>query len=163
MSNAITKTNAVRLLEASNLLLDALEYPIEDGLIDAVSMAKKLNKPAEQVFKTLVTVGKPKSYYVFIIPGPYELDLKLAAKAAGEKAIEMIPQKELLPLTGYIHGGCSPVGMKKLFPTFLDETAILYDKIYVSGGKVGLSVGVNPENLMEFLGGSIVEIAREKK
>jgi Cys-tRNA(Pro)/Cys-tRNA(Cys) deacylase len=75
----------------------------------------------------------------------------------------MIPQKELLPLTGYIHGGCSPVGMKKLFPTFLDETSLLYDKIYVSGGKVGLSVGVNPEQLMEFLNGTIVEVAREKK
>jgi Cys-tRNA(Pro)/Cys-tRNA(Cys) deacylase len=163
MSTQVTKTNAVRLLEAANLLLDALEYPIEDGLIDAVSMAKKLNKSPEEVFKTLVTVGKPKCYYVFIIPGSYELDLKLAAKAAGEKSIEMIPQKELLPLTGYIHGGCSPVGMKKLFPTFLDETSLLYDKIYVSGGKVGLSVGVNPEQLMEFLNGTIVEVAREKK
>ena len=111
------------------------------------------------MFKTLVTQAPPgKEFFVFVVPASGELDLKKAAKACGRKSIEMIPQKLLFPLTGYVHGGCSPVGMKKAFPTYLDETAILYDEIFVSGGRIGLSVGVAPETLAGFLGAEFADL-----
>jgi Cys-tRNA(Pro)/Cys-tRNA(Cys) deacylase len=110
-------------------------------------IALLLNEDPEKVYKTLVTEGKPGRHYVFVIPVRKELDLKKAAKAAGEKSVAMIRQKDLLPLTGYIHGGCSPVGMKKTFPTFIHETAKQEEQIFVSAGKVGFQVGVNPKDL----------------
>ena len=114
----------------------------------------------EMVFKTLVTVNPAKEYFVFVIPGSATLDLKKAAKVSNSKSIEMIPQKNLLPLTGYVHGGCSPLGMKKLFPTFLDETAMLFDRIWVSGGRVGLNIAVAPQELLHLINGKFADIAK---
>ena len=145
------KTNALRLLEAAGIAYNPCEYPTGDGRIDAVSVAEKLGAEPDRVFKTLVTESPDREHFVFIIPGNAELDLKKAARAAGKKSIEMLRVKELLPLTGYVHGGCSPVGMKKLFPTWIDESAILYDRIFVSGGRVGLNLEIGPETLATFL------------
>ena len=154
------KTNVMRLLEQAGIPHQEYEYPVDDGRIDAKSIAEKIGVPPEQVFKTLVAQNPKHEHFVFIIPAVTELDLKKAAHASGQKSIEMIPQKELFPLTGYIHGGCSPIGMKKLFPTYLDETAILFDFICVSGGKVGTNVGVNPEKLAEMIPAKFADLSR---
>ncbi len=140
------KTNVMRVLEQKNIPYTAHTYP-EDGPVDGVSVANYLHQDVEQVFKTLVTKAASGNYYVFDIPVAENLDLKKAAKAVGEKSIAMIPQKELLPLTGYIHGGCSPVGMKKPFPTFLHETAAELESICVSAGKVGVQIELAPQDL----------------
>jgi Cys-tRNA(Pro)/Cys-tRNA(Cys) deacylase len=151
------KTNAMRLLDAANISYIEHEYDPEKAL-SAKEVANIMNQDVEQVFKTLVTVGKSKEHYVFVVPGEGELDLKKAAKVSGEKFIEMIPQKDLLPLTGYIHGGCSPLGMKKKFKTFIDETAQLFDTIFVSGGKRGLQVEVNPVQLASLVEATFADI-----
>ncbi len=151
------KTNAMRLLDTSNISYIEHEYDPEKA-ISAKEVANIMNQDVEQVFKTLVTVGKSKEHYVFVVPGEGELDLKKAAKVSGEKFIEMIPQKDLLPLTGYIHGGCSPLGMKKKFKTFIDETAQLFDTIFVSGGKRGLQIEVNPLKLAEVVEATFADI-----
>ncbi len=156
----MTKTNALRLLEQAEIEFEPHEYPVNDGKIDAVSVAAKLGFPPEQCFKTLVTQSPDNGNYVFVIPGSCELDLKKAAKAAGCKSIEMIPSKKLLPLTGYIHGGCSPVGMKKSLPTFIDEIAVIYDFIAVSGGRVGLNITVHPELLAEFIDAGFADLVK---
>ena len=126
--------------------------------MDGVSVACYLGQYPEQVFKTLVTKGTSGAYYVFDIPVAENLDLKKAAKAVGEKSIAMLPQKELLPLTGYVHGGCSPVGMKKQFPTVFHETAELFDTICVSAGKIGAQVEVNPADLVALLGAKMADV-----
>ena len=141
------KTNAVRLVEKAGVEYTLHTYDAADGRIDGVSVAEKTGQPVDKVFKTLVTVGQSKEHYVCVVPVAAELDLKKAAKLLGEKKIEMIHQKELLPLTGYIHGGCSPVGMKKQFITCIDENALLQDTICVSGGKIGLQIELDPEDL----------------
>ena len=153
------KTNAVRLLENANIAFTAHEYDVSDGEIDAQSIARKLGVEGDQVFKTLVAETPDKAHFVFIVPAVASLNLKKAAKAAGAKSIAMIKQKELLPLTGYIHGGCSPIGMKQLFPTFIDETAILFEKIFVSGGKVGLNLEIAPEDLAGFVPAEFADLA----
>ena len=155
------KTNAIRLLENGNVPFRFYEYDVSDGRIDGKSIAEKIGESPDQVFKTLVTQAPPgKDYFVFVVPASGELDLKKAAKACGRKSIEMIPQKLLFPLTGYIHGGCSPIGMKKLFPTFIDETAILFDKICVSGGRIGTNLGLNPEELADFINAQFVDLTK---
>lgn len=131
------KTNVLRILEACEAEFRTYEY---EGVLSAPEVAKVLGQEPERVFKTLVTVGRSGEHYVFMLPGPAELDLKKAAKVTGEKSIEMVKSRELLPLTGYVHGGCSPIGMKKQFFTAIDETAVLYDSIFFSGGRVGLQV-----------------------
>ncbi len=146
-SNKAEKTNVMRLLDEQRIEYDYFAYNPET--VNAVEVAKECGREPESVFKTLVTVGKSGVNYVFMVPSNGELDLKKAAKAAGEKSIEMIPQKQLLPLTGYIHGGCSPIGMKKQFKTFADETVILFDKICFSAGRVGLQVIMTPDSLLE--------------
>jgi len=151
------KTNVMRLLEQNGVEYKHHTYDPEQA-ISGVDVAKYLNQDPDQVFKTLVTVGKTKEHYVFVIPVAASLDLKKAANAVGEKNIEMIPQKELLPLTGYIHGGCSPIGMKKFFKTTIDETAMLYDTIIFSAGKVGYQVEVNPEELRKIIDYQMVDI-----
>ncbi|MBO7327801.1 MAG: Cys-tRNA(Pro) deacylase [Lentisphaeria bacterium] len=155
-----SKTNALRLAESAGLLFTAYEYDISDNRIDANSIAEKIGRSPQEVFKTLVTTTPAHEYFVFIVPAANELDLKKAAKAAARKSIEMIPLKELLPLTGYVHGGCSPLGMKKLFPTFIDETAILFDTICVSGGRVGLNIAVDPEKLSEVINAEFADITK---
>lgn len=154
------KTNVMRLLDQHAIPYTAHTYPA-DGPIDGVSVAAFLGQDPEQVFKTLVTKGASGNYYVFDIPVAENLDLKKAARAVGEKSIAMIPQKELLPLTGYIHGGCSPVGMKKLFPTVFHETVELFDTICVSAGKVGAQVEVAPGDLMTLLGAKSADVTAE--
>jgi len=148
----MTKTNALRILEAENIPHLVHEYDPSDGLIDGLSVARKTGRDPERVCKTLVTVGKTTGYNVFVIPVGCELNLKKAAQAAGDKNIEMIKARELEPLTGYIHGGCSPVGMKKAFPTYIEETACLYETIIVSAGRLGLQVEVAPEDLARICG-----------
>ena len=141
------KTNAVRLVEKAGIEYDLHTYDASDGKIDGVSVAAKTGIDQDKVFKTLVTVGQSKEHYVCVIPVAEELDLKKAAKFFGEKKIEMIHQKELLPLTGYIHGGCSPVGMKKPFLTCIHKSALDHETICVSGGKIGLQIELDPEDL----------------
>ena len=150
MAKKISKTNAMRILDSEKITYNIREYP-EDGPLAATDVAHYLGQPADRVFKTLVTTDNNHGYYVFCLPGDEELDLKKAARVAGVKKIEMLKQKDLLPLTGYIHGGCSPVGMKKVFPTYMHESALSWETIYVSGGKIGLQVEVNPQDLTKFL------------
>ena len=158
--NMATKTNAQRILESAGIAIEAFEYDCSDGMIDAVSVARKIGKEPERTFKTLVTENPAHQYFVFVIPSVNELDLKKAAKAAGEKSVEMIPSKDLLGLTGYIHGGCSPFGMKKLFPTFLDETAQLFETICVSSGCVGENVSLSPEDIIAVAPAVYAELIR---
>ncbi len=140
------KTNVMRLLEQKKIPYRSHDYS-STGALSGMEVAAALSENPEKVFKTLVTVGKSKAYHVFVIPVGCELDLKKAAKAAGEKSIEMIKQKELLPLTGYIHGGCSPIGMKKQFETVVHETASQFDTIFFSAGKIGWQVELSPSDL----------------
>lgn len=140
------RTNVMRLLDQAGISYTSHCYADTDA-ISAEDVARVLGQEPERVFKTLVTVGHSGQNYVFVVPGPLELNLKKAATAVGEKSIVMIKQKELLPLTGYIHGGCSPVGMKKLFRTVIDETAGLYDTICVSAGRIGYQVELAPDDL----------------
>ena len=145
------KTNVMRTLEQKKIPYTAHSYDPE-GPIDGVSVAQTLGQPPEQVFKTLVTKGASGAYYVFDIPVAENLDLKKAAKAVGEKSVAMLPQKELLPLTGYVHGGCSPVGMKKQFPTVVEQSLREKPFIYVSGGKRGLQLKLAPGDLVQAAG-----------
>lgn len=140
------KTNAMRILDQKKIQYIIHDYT-DSGVIAGEDVAKTLGESPEEVFKTLVTVGKTKQYYVFLVPVCKELNLKKAAKAVGEKNIEMIKAKELLPLTGYVHGGCSPIGMKKAFPTTIDISAQSLNKIYFSAGKIGLQVEVSVSDL----------------
>lgn len=133
------KTNVMRILEQEHIPYTAHSY-VGTGAVNGVEVACALNQDVNRVFKTLVTVSKSKQYYVFMIPVAAVLDLKKAARSVGEKAIEMLPMKELLHLTGYVHGGCSPIGMKKLFPTVIHQTAVDFDTIIFSGGKIGYQV-----------------------
>ena len=144
------KTNVMRILDSLQLPYRAHQYQT-DTVLSGVEVANLLGMPQQRVFKTLVTVGKSKRYYVFVIPVAAELDLKKAALAASEKSIEMIKAKELLPLTGYVHGGCSPIGMKKRFPTYLDLTALSQDSILFSAGKIGFQVEMSVETLQRAL------------
>lgn len=142
------KTNVMRVLDAKKISYESHSYE-PDATMTGEEIAGVLGEPAEKVFKTLVTQGKTGAYYVFVVPVIEELDLKKAAKAAGEKSIAMIKQKDLLGLTGYVHGGCSPIGMKKQFPTFIHETATGYDKVFVSAGKVGFQIELSPADLIK--------------
>ncbi len=153
------KNNVERLLSAAGIRYVSREYPVDDGQIDGMSIASKIGENPEKVFKTLVTEAPGHEYFVFIVPVCSELNLKKAAKSCGRKSIAMIPAKQLLPLTGYIHGGCSPVGMKKHFPAYIDETALLYSHICVSGGRVGLNLAVAPEDLAGLVGAEFADIA----
>ena len=141
------KTNVMRVLDSLNVAYTAHFYEA-DASLSGSEVANLLGEDADQVFKTLVTQGKSGQHYVFVIPVKEELDLKKAANVSGEKAISMIRQKDLLPLTGYVHGGCSPIGMKKPFPAFIDETAELFDTVCVSAGKVGAQVELSPQDLI---------------
>ena len=147
----MTKTNAVRLIEQAKLPHRCTEYEYDEQDLSGTHAAEAIGMPPEQVFKTLVTRGEKCGILVFCIPVCCELDLKKAAKASGDKKVEMIPMKELLPLTGYIRGGCSPIGMRKEYPTFIDETAALYDEIAVSAGCRGQQLILNPDDLIAYV------------
>ena len=154
------KTNAMRLLENAGIPFDTGEYEVDESDLSGVHAAETLGLDPDCMFKTLVCRDDRGGYQVFCIPVAYELDLKKCAAAAGVKRCEMIHVKELLPLTGYIRGGCSPVGMKKKFPTCFDETALLCEKIYVSAGQRGLQLIVNPEALCSFVDGKFADLIR---
>jgi len=140
------KTNAMRILESNNIEYKEYNLDIKEA-IDGVSCANMLQVNVESTFKTLVTIGKSNNYYVFVIPVACKLDLKKAASSVGEKNVEMLPMKDLLKVTGYVHGGCSPIGMKKVFKTVIDESALNYNKIIFSGGKIGYFVEVDPNTI----------------
>ena len=154
----MAKTNAVRLLEANNIQHSTITYKVDEGDLSGITVANKIGIEPEKVFKTLVTRGDKNDVNVFCIPVTEELDLKKAAVISGNKKIEMIKEKELLPLTGYIKGGCSPIGMKKKYPTYIDETAQLFDEIYVSAGIRGMQIKINPKDLSEIVNGVFAEL-----
>lgn len=157
---ANVKTNVMRLLDKGKIPYEVTSYEVTDGKIDGNSVAKKIHKPKEQVFKTLVTVGHSKTNYVFVIPVDEELDLKKASKVVGEKSMEMIPQKDLLKTTGYIHGGCSPIGMKKLFTTTIHISAEGLNEITFSAGKIGYQVTMAPTALKQLVNASFADIIK---
>ena len=150
------KTNAMRLLDSSKIPYKVFVY--DSNETDGEKVAKLVGFPPEEVFKTLVTVADTREHFVFIVPVNEKLNLKLASKVAGVKNIEMIKQKDLLPLTGYVHGGCSPIAMKKKFITFIDETAILSEEICVSAGKKGCQIRLSPISLANFVGAKFVKL-----
>ncbi|MCX8012699.1 MAG: Cys-tRNA(Pro) deacylase [Rectinema sp.] len=146
MSHQTEKTNAVRILEAANISFELRTYEVDEDL-SAQHAASKLGLDPDRVFKTIVLVGERTGHFVAIIPGSCEIDLKKAARAAGDKSCDLLPLKELEPLTGYVRGGCSPLGMKKKLPTFLDETAFLFETIAVSAGRRGMQILIAPQDL----------------
>ena len=153
------KTNVMRILDQKNISYNSYAYGTGEAM-SGVEVAALLGKEKETVFKTLVTVGKTGEHYVFVIPVAEELDLKKAASAVGEKNIEMVKSKELLPLTGYVHGGCSPIGMKEFFRTTIDETAILFDSILFSAGKIGHQVEVDLESLEKVIPFALADLTK---
>ena len=154
------KTNAMRILDRNKVSYEILQYEC-DEFIDGLHTAEKTGASVEQSFKTLVMQGKTGGYYVFVIPIAEEVDLKEAAKAVGEKSVEMIHVKDITKITGYVRGGCSPLGMKKQFQTVIHESAKNYPKIYISGGRIGTSIKVNPEDLMRVVKGTYADIIRK--
>ena len=155
------KTNVMRILDQKKVPYTPHHYAHPKGAVDGVSVAALLGKEPASVCKTLVTQGASGKYYVFVIPVPAELDLKAAARAVGEKSIEMLRQAQLLPLTGYVHGGCSPIGMKKQYPTVFHETAEILDAIMVSAGRIGYQVELAPADLIALVGASTADLTTE--
>ncbi len=151
------KTNAMRAIEKLGIAYEKLEYDISDGLLDGIDVAKKTGMSEEEVYKTLVTQSG-KNYYVFVIPVARELSLKSAAKSVGEKNVEMIKHSDLLKVTGYIKGGCSPVGMKKQYKTIIDSSVNKLNRIVVSGGKIGYQIAISPANLAKVIEYDIADI-----
>ncbi|CDD82149.1 MULTISPECIES: Cys-tRNA(Pro) deacylase [Bacteroidaceae] len=148
MSNKINKTNVARLLDKAKVPYELIPYEVDENDLSAVHVAASLGEDIEQVFKTLVLRGDKTGHFVCVIPGEHEVDLKMAAKASGNKKCEMLPLKELLPTTGYIRGGCSPIGMKKHFPTYIHDTCLSFPYIYVSAGVRGLQIKLAPQDLI---------------
>ncbi len=155
-----TKTNAVRLLEAAGIKFGTQEYEVDENDLAAQHVADSLGEDIRCVFKTIVLHGERTGHFVCVVPGNCEIDLKKAAAVAGDKKAELIPMKELLPLTGYIRGGCSPVGMKKPFPKFFHSTALDFDSIYVSAGMRGLQLRIAPKDLIDFIGAGVADIVK---
>jgi Cys-tRNA(Pro)/Cys-tRNA(Cys) deacylase len=152
------KTNAIRIAEASGISYSVAEYEPDEENLDALTVARKINAPEEQVFKTLVTRSDRNDIFVFCIPGNTSIDFKKAAKITGCKKIDMIQVKELLPLTGYVRGGCSPIGMKKKYPFYVDELALLFDSIYISAGARGLQIKIKPDDLNRICEGTFADV-----
>lgn len=148
MATKINKTNVARLLDKAKVSYQLVPYEVDENDLSAIHVAEQLGQDIACVFKTLILHGDKQGYFVCIIPGAAEVNLKKAAKVSGNKSAEMIPMKDLLPLTGYIRGGCSPIGMKKHFPTYIHSTANDFDKIYVSAGQRGLQIEIAPEDLI---------------
>lgn len=156
-----TKTNALRLLDKAKIAYSVHEYHFDENDLAATHVAEELGEDISRVFKTLVLRGERTGLFVCVVPGDKEVDLKKAAHAAGDKKADLIAMKELLPLTGYIRGGCSPIGMKKLLPTFFHSTALDFDTIFVSAGIRGLQVELSPTELIEFVRGNISDLIKE--
>ncbi|AWK52008.1 Cys-tRNA(Pro) deacylase [Clostridium beijerinckii] len=156
-----SKTNAMRILDSNKIEYATHSYENKDGKIDGIAVAHKINKDVNSVFKTLVTQGHSKEFYVFVIPVAQELDMKKASKVANEKNVELIHVKDINKITGYIRGGCSPLGMKKVFNTFIQEDALLFDTIVFSGGKIGAQIEMNPNDLKKVIECSFVDIIKQ--
>ena len=154
MAKKEASTNAIRLLTGAKIAHEVREYDPE--AVDGQTVAKELGEDPDSVFKSLVAENENHEHFIFEVPVDQELDLKQAAKATGSKWIKLIPQKELLPLTGYVHGGCSPIGLKKRIPCYMDETAFLFDKIFISAGRRGMQVGLSPKDLTAFVQANVV-------
>lgn len=157
--SGITKTNAARLLDRAKITYTLVPYTVDENNLAADHVAEELGEDINRVFKTLVLHGDRSGYFVCVIPGNMEVDLKAAAKVAGAKKAEMIHMKELLPLTGYIRGGCSPIGMKKSFPTYFHSTVMEFDTIFVSAGVRGLQLEIAPGDLVSYVRGEVADIA----
>lgn len=153
------KTNAARLLDAKGISYDLTEYEVDENDLSATTLAKKIGQDVEQIFKTLVLRGDKTGVFVAVIPGNAEVDMKKAAKISENKSCAMVQQKELLGLTGYIRGGCSPLGMKKPYPIYIHETCQLFDQIYISAGQRGLQLKLNPEDLIKVVGAEVCDVA----
>lgn len=151
----INKTNAARLLDKAKIAYELIPYEVDENDLSAVLVAASLGENIEQVFKTLVLHGDKTGYFVCVVPGEEEVNLKLAAKVSGNKSCDLIPMKELLPTTGYIRGACSPIGMKKHFPTYIHETCMLFPYIYVSAGQRGLQIKIAPDDLIKEAGAEV--------
>lgn len=156
--NKPAKTNVARLLDRAKIQYELVPYTVDENNLAATHIAEELNEDIRQVFKTIVLTAGPGKFFVCVVPGDAEIDLKKAAKVAGYKKVELIPMKELLPLTGYIRGGCLPVGMKKPFPTFFHSTATDFPFIYVSAGVRGLQLRIAPGDLINYVGASLADI-----
>lgn len=154
------KTNAMRILDSKKISYKEYMYESDPDHIDGVSVAAKLNQNPKQVFKTLVTVSPKKEYFVFVVPVEKELDLKKCAKSVNAKSVEMIHVKDINKITGYIRGGCSPIGMKKQFTTVFEETCLNFDTIIFSGGKIGFQIEVNPNDVIKMLNAKVADIAK---
>lgn len=159
MAKKTEKTNAARLLDKAGIEYNLITYDFDENDLAAQHVAESLGQPIERVFKTLVLHGDRSGYIVCVIPGNGEVDLKALAKISGNKKVEMIPMKDLLGVTGYIRGGCSPIGMKKKFPTYFHSTASSFSTIYISAGVRGLQIEINPQELMDFVGASAGDVA----
>lgn len=160
MRGKIEKTNAARLLDKAGIAYTLVPYEVDENDLAAAHIAGQLGEPVGQVFKTLVLSGDRTGYFVCVVPGDAEVDLKAAAAVSGNKKCDLIPMKNLLGVTGYIRGGCSPVGMKKAFPTYFHSTALGYDSIYVSAGVRGLQFKISPEALIGYVGATVADIAK---
>ena len=158
MGEKVSKTNAARLLDRAKSHYELIPYRVDEDDLAAVHVAEQLGEPIERVFKTLVLRGDRTGVLICVVPGDAEVDLKAAARASGNKSVEMLHMKELLPTTGYIRGGCSPIGMKKSFPTYIHSTCRLYDSIYVSAGVRGLQIRIAPDDLIRTTNASVVDL-----
>src|SRR5574344_270620 len=152
----LTKTNAARLLDRDKIAYELIPYEVDENDLSAGHVADSLGENIDQVFKTLVLKGDKSGYFVCVVPGEEEVNLKMAAKESGNKSCDLIPMKELLPTTGYIRGGCSPIGMKKMFPTFIHDSCLQFPYIYVSAGIRGLQVKIKPQDLINETGAAVV-------
>lgn len=155
----INKTNAARLLDKAKIKYELVPYVVDETDLSATHIADQLGENIGQVFKTLVLVGDKTKYIVCVVPGDMEVDLKKAAKVSGNKKVEMLHMKELLPVTGYIRGGCSPIGMKKAFPTYFHSTCMDFEYIYVSAGMRGLQLKINPKELVDYVRADVADVA----
>ena len=158
MAKKIEKTNAARLLDRAKVAYELIPYEVDENDLAATRVAESLGEPIERVYKTLVLRGDRNGHFVCVVQGDKEVDLKLAAKVSGNKSSALIPMKELLPTTGYIRGGCTPIGMKKRFPTFIDESVLEFDYIYISAGQRGLQLRLNPQDLIAFVGAEVAPL-----
>ena len=158
MAKKIEKTNAARLLDRAGIAYELIPYEVDDNDLAATHVAESLGEPIERVYKTRVLRGDRNGHFVCVVQGDREVDLKAAAKASGNKSADLIPMKELLPTTGYIRGGCSPIGMKRRFPTFIDSSCEAFDYIYISAGVRGLQLRIAPSDLVRFVGAELAAV-----
>lgn len=158
MKEKITKTNAARILDKAKINYQLISYQVDENDLSAIHVAKQLKEDVNQVFKTLLLHGEKSGYFVCIIPGADEVDLKKAAKVSGNKKCELTPMKELLPLTGYIRGACSPIGMKKLYPTYIHQSVSQHTLVYVSAGQRGLQLQIAPQDLITQVNAKLVDL-----